>query len=270
MDQRLEINRRNWDERVPVHAASTFYNVESFKAGRITINRIEREEVGPVAGKSLLHLQCHFGMDTMSWARLGARATGVDFSGAAIDLARELNEELGLNARFIRSDVYDLPQVLEERFDVVTTSLGVLVWLPDLVAWARVVATFVKPGGIFYLLDQHPLSHVFDEESRGGEARELRIRNSYFRDPAGELFAGDAPSYVGTEIIRSAKYEWQHSVADILNALATAGLRLEFFHEFPFSFFQQYPGMVRDADGWWRLPQHKDSIPLIFSLRATR
>ena len=261
MDQRLEINRRNWDERVPVHAASTFYNVESFKAGRITINRIEREEVGPVAGKSLLHLQCHFGMDTMSWARLGARATGVDFSGAAIDLARELNEELGLNARFIRSDVYDLPQVLEQRFDVVTTSLGVLVWLPDLVAWARVVATFVKPGGIFYLLDQHPLSHVFDPQG-DGDAHELRVRNSYFRDPAGELFAGDAPSYVGTEIIRSAKYEWQHSVADILNALATAGLRLEFFHEFPFSFFQQYPGMVRDADGWWRLRTHAAQRPL--------
>ena len=144
---------------------------------------------------------------------------------------------MGLNARFIRSDVYDLPQVLEQRFDVVTTSLGVLVWLPDLVPWAGVVANFVKPGGTFYLLDQHPLSHVFDTQG-DGDAHE---------------FVSAIPTF---------------GIRPGSCSPAAAGLRLQFFHEFPFSFFQQYPGMVRDADGWWRLPQHEDSIPLIFSLRA--
>ncbi len=118
-DERLLTNRRNWNERTPVHAATEFYDVEGFKAGRITLTDVERREVGDVDGKTLLHLQCHFGLDTMSWARLGAKATGVDFSDAAIDLARSLNDELELNTRFIRSDMYDLPDVLDEEFDIV-------------------------------------------------------------------------------------------------------------------------------------------------------
>ena len=269
MDQRLAINRRNWNDRVPVHAASAFYDIDGFKAGRITLNEIEREEVGPVAGKSLLHLQCHFGMDTMSWARLGARATGVDFSAAAIDLARELNAELGLDARFICSNVYDLPRVLDERFDIVYTASGVLVWLPDLTAWAAVAAAFVKPGGRFYLLDGHPLCHVFADEE-DSDAPELRVRHPYFPDPAGTFFGGDGYSYAGTELIPSPSYEWRHSMAEILNALLATGLRIEFLHEFPVSNYRALPGMVRGRDGWWRLREHNDSIPQMFSLRATK
>ena len=130
--------------------------MDGFKAGRITLNDVEREEVGPVSGKSLLHLQCHFGMDTMSWARLGAEATGVDFSDAAIDLARSLNDELGLSARFLCSNVYDLPGALDEQFDIVFTSHGVLCWLPDLDGWAGVIDNHLKPGGLFYIIDGHP------------------------------------------------------------------------------------------------------------------
>ena len=266
MDKRLAINRKNWDERTPVHAASAFYDVEGFKAGRMTLNETEREEIGPVAGKTLLHLQCHFGMDTMSWARLGARATGVDFSPVAIDLARELNAELGLDARFMCSNVYDLPTVLDERFDIVYTAMGVLVWLPDLTAWAEVVAHFVKPGGVFYILDDHPLCHIFEQE----HADELRVRYPYFPDVSGEFFGGAVQSYAGTDLISSPSYEWQHSVAEILNALLAVGLRIEFFHEFPVSGFRRFPCMTRGADGWWRLPEYNDSIPQLFSLRATR
>ena len=125
MDKRLLINRSNWNERTAVHAASAFYDGEGFRKGRITLNDIDRREVSEVSGKTLLHLQCHFGMDTMSWARLGAKATGVDFSDAAIDLARSLNDEVGANTRFILSDVYDLPDALDEEFDIVFTSQGV-------------------------------------------------------------------------------------------------------------------------------------------------
>ena len=269
MDQRLAVNRQNWNDRVPVHAASAFYDVAGFKAGRITLNEIERQEVGAVAGRSLLHLQCHFGMDTMSWSRLGARATGADFSDAAIDLARDLSAELGLDTRFICSNVYDLPQALDEQFDIVYTASGVLVWLPDLTAWAEVAAGFVKPGGTFYLLDGHPLCHVFADDD-DLDASELRVRNPYFPDPAGTFFGGDGYSYAGDQLIPSPSYEWQHNMAEILNALLATGLRLEFLHEFPFSNYRALPGMVRDAGGWWRLPEHNDSIPLLFSLRATK
>ncbi len=270
MDRRLAVNRRNWNDRVPVHAASAFYDVAGFKAGRISLNAIEREEVGPVAGKSLLHLQCHFGMDTMSWTRLGARATGVDFSDAAIDLARRLSAELGLDTRFIRSDVYDLPDVLQEQFDVVYTATGVLVWLPDLTAWANAAAGFLKPGGAFYLLDGHPLRHVFaDDDDRDGSS-ELRVGNRYFPDPAGVRYGGGGHSYTDGGTIPSPCYEWQHSMAEIVNALLAAGLRLQFLHEFPFSNYRALPGMARGADGWWRLSEGDGSIPLLFSLRAIK
>ena len=146
MDRRLETNRNNWNERTPVHAASDFYDMEAFKSGRITLKDIERREVGDVSGRTLLHLQCHFGQDTMSWSRLGAIATGVDFSEAAIELARSLNDELGLEARFICSNIYDLPDTLDEEFDIVFTSYGVLTWLPDLDKWAEVIYKRLKAG----------------------------------------------------------------------------------------------------------------------------
>ena len=269
MDPRLAVNRQNWNERVPVHAASEFYDVERFKAGAISLNDIERQEVGPVAGKSLLHLQCHFGMDTMSWSRLGAHATGVDFSDTAIALARELNDALGLDTRFICSNVYDLTGVLDEQFDVVYTASGVLVWLPDLTAWAAVVARLLKPGGIFYLFEGHPLCNIFaDDDDQDDD--ELRVRNPYFPDSAGTLFGGNGYSYAGNELIPSPSYEWRHSMAEIVTALLDAGLRLQFLHEFPLSNYRALPGMVRCRDGWWRLPRNNDSIPQIFSLKATR
>ena len=146
LDEQLQVNRANWNERTPVHAASEMYDVEGFKAGRITLHDVERREMGDVSGKTLLHLQCHFGMDTMSWARLGAVPTGVDLSDAAIDLARSLSGELNLDVRFIHSNIYDLPDVLDEQFDIVFTSYGALCWLPDLDEWASVVANHLKPG----------------------------------------------------------------------------------------------------------------------------
>lgn len=270
MDHRLEANRRNWNERTPVHAASTFYDVAGFKAGRITLNDIERREVGSVAGKSLLHLQCHFGMDTMSWARLGAAATGVDFSDAAIALARSLNAELGLDARFIESNVYDLPDVLHEQFDIVYTATGVLCWLPDLHAWARVAARYVKPGGFLYLMDGHPFFSALKSVApdQGGDMGDLRVHYPYFPNAAGLHFEGGDPSYAGSATIGSDNYEWAHSLEEIFAAVAAAGLRMAFFHEFPMSCYGAFPGMVREPDGWWRFPEHNDRLPQTFSLLA--
>ena len=178
MDDYLKANRENWNERTPIHARSEFYDVEGFKAGRSTLTSIELEEVGEVAGRSLLHLQCHFGLDTMSWARLGAKVTGVDFSDQAIALARSLSKETGIEADFVLSDIYELPDVLDEQYDIVFTSFGVLNWLPDLKKWAQVIARFLKPGGTFYIVEFHPFADVFDEES---DAVELRLHYPYFQ-----------------------------------------------------------------------------------------
>ena len=264
MDERLETNRTNWNERTPVHAASTFYDVEGFKAGRMTLNEIVRREVGEVPGKTLLHLQCHFGMDTMSWARLGAKATGVDFSDTAIDLARSLNDELGLDTRFICSNVYDLPEALDEQFDIVFTSEGVLCWLPDLDKWAEVVCRFLRPGGVFYILDGHPFMTVLEES----EAGDMSPTYTYFHN---QFFSeGNEPSYTGPELIGSPNYEWHHSLGEIVTSLVRAGLSIEYLHEFSVSVYHAYPSMTKHDDGWWRFDKRNDSIPQMFSIRATK
>ena len=264
LDEQLQVNRTNWNERTPVHAASEFYDVEGFKAGRMTLHDVERREVGDVSGKTLLHLQCHFGMDTMSWSRLGARATGVDLSDAAIELARSLCREVNLDTRFICSNVYDLPGVLDEQFDVVFTSYGVLCWLPDLDKWASVVASHLKTGGVFYIVDGHPAMNVFEESDAG----ELRVTYPYFHTEF--LWEGGEPSYAGSGIIESPVYEWHHSLGEIVTALIDAGLRIEFLHEFAFSTYRAYPMMTKGDDGYWRFPESNDSLPQLFSIRATK
>ena len=230
----------------------------------MTLHDVERREVGDVAGKTLLHLQCHFGLDTMSWARLGAKATGVDFSDAAIDLARSLRDDLKLDTRFIHSNIYDLPDALNERFDIVFTSYGVLCWLPDLDGWAAVVARYLKSGGVFYIIDGHPAMNVFEES----EAGELRPTYPYFHKEF--LWEGGEASYAGSEIIESPVYEWHHSLGEIVTALIGAGLRIEYLHEFAFSTYRAYPMMEKGSDGLWRFPERNDSFPQLFSIRATK
>ncbi len=264
MDERLRTNRINWNERTPIHARSAFYDVEGFKSGRITLDDIALGEVGNVSRKSLLHLQRHFGMDTMSWSRLGASATGVDFSETAIDLARSLDEELGLNVRFICSDVYDLPSILNEQFDIVFTSHGVLCWLPDLDEWGKVVSRLLKPGGTFYILEGHPMMNVFEESASG----DLRPEHDYFHEEL--LLEGRRPSYAGSELIESPVYEWQHGLGEVVTALVGAGLRIEFLHEFPVSGYQVHSVMEQGDDGWWRFPERNDSFPQLFSIKATK
>ena len=195
------------------------------------------------------------------WAQ---RRQGVDFSDAAIELARSLNRELDLDVRFICSNVYDLPDVLDEQFDIVFTSVGVLCWLPDLDKWASVVSHHLKPGGMFYIIDGHPLMNVFEESESG----DLRLEYGYFHEE--HLWEGGEPSYAGSEIIESPVYEWHHSLGEIVTALIGAGLRIEYLHEFPFSSYRAFPMMKKDDDGLWRFPEHNDSLPQLFSIRATK
>ena len=156
MERLFEANRAHGDEATPIHVRSAFYDVAAFKAGKTSLQRIEIEELGDVKGKTLLHLMCHFGLDTLSWARAGALVTGVDFSSEALVQARGLAEELNIPAHFVETNIYELPSVLEERFDIVFTSYGVLCWLPDLAEWARIIARSLRQGGTFHMLEDHP------------------------------------------------------------------------------------------------------------------
>ena len=188
----------------------------------------------------------------------------MDFSDAAIGLARALNEAMGLGVRFIRSNIYDLPDAPEEKFDIVFTSYGVLNWLPDIHRWAKVVSNHLKPAGVFYIAEFHPFAAVFE----ASEAGDMVPTYKYFHHEL--FFEGGQPSYAGKEIIETPTYEWQHSLSDIVCALIAAGLRIEFLHEFSFTCFQAHPVMERGNDGWWRLPKQNESFPQMFSIRATR
>ena len=267
MNKYLETNRAWWNERVPAHAESPFYDVEAFKAGRLTLSDLEREELGDVAGRSLLHLQCHFGLETLSWARLGAKVTGVDFSEEGIALARSLSEELGIEASFVCSEIDRLRDVLSGDFDIVFTSYGVLCWLEDLTRWAAVISHYLKPGGLFYIAESHPFAQVFyDEEDADG----LQVHYPYFHNTEPFRFESEGSYATGRTCTHQVTYEWSHSLADILNALTSAGLQIEFLHEFPRARYQMFPFLVQGEDGWWWLREEDGSIPLTFSLKATK
>jgi SAM-dependent methyltransferase len=272
MDQPREANRALWNAWTRVNLQSDFYDVEGFAAGRgRDLDPIARAGPGDVRGKSLLHLQCHFGMDTIRWARHGAVVTGVDFSEEAVTAARALAARMGVDATFVHSDLYDLPAKLDGRFDVVFTSHGVLAWLPDLDRWAEVIAHFLAPDGIFYIVEAHPVLQIFDDRR---PEPDLRLLYPYFHgpEPVREETTGcySAPDATFTSV----QHFWLHTLADVIGALLRAGLRIESFAEYPFLSWRFFPWMERGADGWWRLPDDprltagRDSLPLMFSLRA--
>jgi SAM-dependent methyltransferase len=268
MKKYTQANRRLWNAWTKIHENSQFYDLEGFKAGANSLKSIEIEELGSVVGKTLLHLQCHFGQDTLSWARLGAKVTGIDLSDEAIYLAQNLAEELKINARFICSDIYDLPDVLDERFDIVFTSYGVLAWLPDLARWTEIISRFLQPGGIFYIVEIHPYASTLDDWETEPK---LGIRYPYFMLAEPMSFDAETsyaePDAQYTEPITN--YQWNHSLGEILNALIKAGLRIEFFNEFPMTVYQQL-SFMEQRDGWWYLPENLPALPLLFSIKATR
>ena len=265
MDKYLKQNKANWNEITPMHERSAFYDVAGFKAGKCTLLPTELEEMGDVNGKSLLHLQCHFGMDTLSWGRSGAKITGVDFSEEAIKLAHSLSKETGIKANFICSDIYKLPEVLKGKFDIVFTSYGILCWLPDLKKWAEVIVHFLKPGGFFYIIEGHPFMTVFDNSVT---ATRLNVTQSYFHNPKPIKWEPEGDYADPTIIASHGSYEWTHSLGDIINALIGAGLKIEFLHEFPLCCYKHIPFMKKDKDGWWHL--EGDKLPLTFSIKATK
>jgi len=267
MDEFLRANQKLWDSLTPIHEKSDFYEMESFLNGKCTIEKIDVRELGDITGKSLLHLQCHFGQDTLSWARRGAKVTGADFSEKAIELAGSLADKLAIDAHFVCCNLYNLPEHLTGEFDIVYTSGGVITWLPDLAGWGKVVAHFLKPGGIFYIREFHPTQYIFADDE---QATAPRVHYPYFR-PDQPLRFEDWGSYADRNAdVCNVNYEWPHSMGEIINSLIDAGLKIEFLHEFPFSTYQSHPFLKKQSNGYWHYPDKPNSIPFMFSIKATR
>jgi len=267
MDEYLQANQKRWDQLTLEHKESEFYDLPGFRQGKDRLRSIELSELGNVAGKRLLHLQCHFGMDTLAWARRGAEVTGVDFSPEAISLAQSLSEELDIPARFVCTDIYDLPDALSGEFDIVFTSYGVLHGLPDLKRWGQIIAHYLKPGGIFYIVEDHPFFRVFRAKPDG----EFRAERTYFLSEEPQRIEA-AGSYATDDkgAIRE-YYVWDHSLGEVIDSLINAGLQIEFLHEFPYAARAKFPFMEQGQDGWWRLPPDRHgSIPFLFSLQARK
>lgn len=272
MDEPMRENQALWDAWTRIHVDSAFYDVASFRDGSdpIRLTAEERAAVGPVEGRTLLHLQCHFGLDTLSWARLGAIVTGLDFSAEAVAAARALAADLGIPATFVQANLYDAPSTIDGRFDVVYTSRGVLGWLPDIAAWARVVAHFVRPGGTFFITEVHPVAQAFDDDDTI-QPGELRLRYPYWSHAAPVSFPVSG-SYADRDAPTDGLVEhgWDHSLGEIVTALIDAGLRIDVLQEHPFVEWP-VPFLVEGADGRYRLPPGTTGeLPLFFSLRATK
>jgi SAM-dependent methyltransferase len=257
------LNLASWDGRVPVHLASEFYDLGGFRAGAGSLRPFEPAEAGDVTGRRLVHLQCHVGLDTLSWARKGALVTGLDFSEPAIEAARSLAADLAIDASFVVADVYDAVTALGgRRFDVVYTGIGALVWLPDIPRWAQVVAALLAPGGFLYLVEGHPFAEVLDEE------RGAKVVRDYFD---GRAQVEDYPfTYTdGPALEHTVSVQFQHQLGQIVTALAAAGLRIDFLNEHDFDVFQRFESL-QPHGGEYRFPAGQPRAPLMFSLRAAR
>ena len=269
MDKYIEDNKGWWNEAAQVHARGEGYMMKEFKEGMIKLHPLERAEVGDVRGKKLLHLQCHFGMDTLSWARLGALVTGIDYSDKAIAIAQDLSQELQLDGTFICTELYNLPNVLDAagQFDIVFTSYGAICWLPDLEPWGKIIAHYLKPGGFFYIAEGHPFMWAMD-----GTKPDLKIAYPYFsREPIRDEEEGTYAEK-DAQLEHRVTYSWNHTLSEIFGSLLSAGLSIDFFHEHPFCAWDCLPNMEEGADRFMRFkdPKKREMLPLMFSLKATK
>ena len=266
-DRELAQNRASWDERVPVHAASEFYDVEGWLREGRGPRPEEAAALGDVSGLDLVHPQCHFGLDTLAWARAGAHVTGLDFSEPAIDQARVLARRAGLEDRatFVCADVYDAAEALcGNTYDVVYVSLGALCWLPSVDRWAGVAAALTRPGGRLFLHDVHPLSDAFSDD-------ELVVEHTYFEETDPYVDDSGFTYTDGTYSPSMARnYSWNHGLGEVVNAVIGHGYALERLEEHDWTSFARFPWLVRDADQHFSLPVGRPRVPLSFSLLARR
>jgi SAM-dependent methyltransferase len=269
LDEYRLANRANWDSRVEIHFGSVGYGVDKFASDPEHLSQVvtfDKEKLGDVAGKKLIHLQCHIGTDTISWARLGADVTGIDLSEKSIAAAQELSRMAATPARFVVSELYDSPTLVPEKFDIVYTGVGAICWLPDIRGWAEVVASFLEPGGVFYMREGHPMMWALDWE----DTEQLMVTGPYF-ETAVPLSDVEEETYAGEGILTSPlSYGWNHGLGETLNALIQAGLRIDAVEEYDTLEWQGLAMMVEGDDGYWRLPDQPDRLPMMWSVLATK
>jgi SAM-dependent methyltransferase len=268
----LDVNRANWDDRVPAHVASTDYAVRRFAEDPGFISGVVRFDLpllGDLTGLRGVHLQCHIGTDTVSLARLGASMTGVDFSGPAVAAATELAAATGAGASFVQADVYDADKVLEPgSFDLVYTGIGALCWLPSIRRWARVVAALLRPGGRLFIRDGHPMLFTLEDPRDDGL---LAVRYPYFEQAEPQVW-DDAGTYVDSDAVfeHNVTHEWNHGIGEIVTALLDAGMTLTGLAEHDSVPWNALPGMMTQTDGEWRLTENPARLPCSFTIQAVK
>jgi SAM-dependent methyltransferase len=258
----LTANKKLWNQKVAHHVASDFYKMNDFLKGNSSLNSIELDLLGNIEGKTILHLQCHFGQDSISLARLGAMVTGVDFSENAIKKASEIAKQTNEAVEFICCDIYDLPNHLNQKFDIVFTSYGTIGWLPDLNKWAEIIANFLKPNGQFVFAEFHPVVWIYDNDFKF-------VQYSYFKDEPIVEFENGTYADRNAEI-NGESITWNHSLSEVINSLINNGLNILQFNEFDYSPYSCFTNVIEFEKGKFRIAGYDNKLPLVYSILAQK
>jgi 2-polyprenyl-3-methyl-5-hydroxy-6-metoxy-1,4-benzoquinol methylase len=258
----IEINRQSWNNRTETHLKSEFYDLDGFLKGKTSLNEIELNLLGEIKGKTILHLQCHFGQDTISLSRLGADVTGVDLSDKAIESAKQIANDTNSNTKFICCDIYELPNHLDEKFDIVFTSYGTIGWLPDLDKWAKIISKYLKPNGQFVFVEFHPVVWMFDDNFD-------KIGYRYFN--SGAIVETKSGTYADkTANLTVSDVSWNHGISEVLNSLINNGLEVKSLDEFDYSPYDCFNKMVEFEHKKYRIEHLGNKIPMVYSITAIR
>ncbi len=254
----IEINKESWNNRTDSHLTSDFYDVEGFLNGKNSLNSIELDLLGDVSGKKILHLQCHFGQDSLSLARMGAKVTGVDLSDKAINAGKDLANKMEIDAQFICCDLYDLPNYLEDKFDIVFTSYGTIGWLPDMNKWADLIARYLKPGGHFVFAEFHPVVWMFDDDFKF-------VKFKYSK--AEPIIENEEGTYADKSAdIQQDYVYWNHGLAEVVTALLSKNISIQKFQEFDYSPYDCFDHTIEFEPGKFRIKHFGNKIPMVYTL----
>lgn len=258
----LAVNLNSWNNRVDAHLNSAFYDMEGFMKGNTSLNEIELNLLGDVKGKSILHLQCHFGQDSISLSRMGAEVTGIDLSDKAIQTATEIAKAAQSTAKFICCDLYELPNYLNEKFDIVFTSYGTIGWLPDMDKWAKIVSQYIKPGGQFVFVEFHPMVWMYDDHFE-------KITYSYFN--TGAIIETEQGTYADKDAaITQSSITWNHSMSEVINSLIKNGLEILSLEEFDYSPYNCFNKAEAVGLKKYRIPQFNNALPMVYAINARK
>ncbi len=258
----IEINRQSWNKKTEIHLKSEFYDLDNFLKGKSSLNEIELNLLGDINGKTILHLQCHFGQDTISLSRLGADVLGVDLSDKAIESATQIAKNLNANTKFICCDIYDLPNYLDQKFDIVFTSYGTIGWLPDLDRWAKIIAKFLKPNGQFIFVEFHPVVWMFDNNFE---------KISYTYANSGAILETESGTYADKKADITQTYVmWNHGLSEVLNSLISNNIEINALEEYDYSPYNCFNKTVEFEPKKFRIEHLDNKIPMVYSIKATK